>query len=61
MLEHSGERAVSDWRIEHLGYPVTERTFTAGNLSVVYAQRLTKGREVVLKNRNDDARLEACT
>lgn len=30
------DRAVSDWCIEHLGCPVTERTFTAGNLPVVH-------------------------
>lgn len=61
MLEHSDERAVSDWCIEHLGYPVAERTFTAGNLSVVHGLRLMNGREVVLKIRDDDARLGVCT
>ncbi|MGV4887840.1 hypothetical protein ACSR0Z_14660 [Streptomyces viridosporus] len=55
------DRAVSDWCLEHLGCPVAEHTFTAGNLSVVYGLRLADGREVVLKIRDDDARLVACT
>lgn len=61
MPEHSGDRAVNDWCIEHLGYPVAERTFTAGNLSVVHGLRLTNGSEVVLKIRDNDARLGART
>ncbi|GHB74869.1 hypothetical protein GCM10010377_76670 [Streptomyces viridiviolaceus] len=61
MLEHSDDRTVSDWCVEHLGYPVAERTFTAGNLSVVHGLRLTNGREVVLKIRDEDERLGACS
>lgn len=32
MLEHSDDRAVSDWCIEHLGNPVAEHTFRVGIL-----------------------------
>jgi len=55
------ERAVSDWCREHLGSPVASRTFTAGNLSAVYGLRLEDGREVVLKVREGEDRLHACT
>ncbi|MFI6358166.1 hypothetical protein ACIBJF_37360 [Streptomyces sp. NPDC050743] len=50
-----------DWCIEHLGSPVAERTLTAGNVSVVHGLRLMNGREVVLKIREEDERLGACT
>ncbi|GIH61410.1 hypothetical protein [Microbispora siamensis] len=55
------DQAVSDWCLEHLGSPVAGRTFTAGNLSTVYGLRLADDREVVLKVRNADPRLDACT
>ncbi|MFE4968921.1 hypothetical protein [Streptomyces sp. NPDC056660] len=61
MREHSDDRAVSDWCMEHLHHPVAQPAFTAGTLSVVHGLRLTNGREVVLKIRDDDARLGACT
>ncbi|MFH0180170.1 hypothetical protein [Streptomyces cacaoi] len=61
MLADSEDRTVNDWCVAHLGCPVAERTFTAGNLSAVYGLRLTDGREVVLKIRDEDARLVACT
>ncbi|CAL9333577.1 hypothetical protein [Streptomyces sp. Tu 3180] len=60
MLAEIDDRAVSDWCLEHLGCPVAARTLTAGNLSAVHGLRLADGREVVLKVRDDDTRLEAC-
>jgi len=55
------EQAMSDWCFEHLGAAITQRIFTSGNLSAVYGLRLTDGREVVLKVRDADPRLAACT
>jgi Phosphotransferase enzyme family len=54
------EQALDDWCREHLGAPVAERVFTAGNLSAVYGLRLVDDREVVLKVRNGGPRLDAC-
>ncbi|MCX5009230.1 hypothetical protein OHB05_42710 [Streptomyces sp. NBC_00638] len=54
-------RTVNEWCLKRLGCPVTERTFTAGNLSMIYDLRLADDRQVVLKIRDDDARLVACT
>lgn len=53
--------ALSDWCREHLGAPVAERTFHTGNLSAVYGLRLEDGRDVVLKVRAGEPRLDACT
>jgi Phosphotransferase enzyme family len=55
-----GDRALSEWCLEHLGAPVTGRVFTAGHLSGVYGLRLAGGRAVVLKVRGGGVRLGAC-
>ncbi|MFF5185751.1 hypothetical protein ACFY30_18575 [Streptomyces sp. NPDC000345] len=55
------ERALSDWCLEHMGSPVAEPMFSTGNLSAVHGLRLADGREVVVKVRDGDARLESCT
>lgn len=55
------ERALSDWCARHLGAPVARRTFHVGHLSAVYGLRLADEREVVVKVRPAERRLEACT
>jgi hypothetical protein len=56
-----GNDALSAWCREHLGAPVAERTFSAGNLSAVYGLRLADSRDIVLKVRPAEPRLDACT
>lgn len=55
------ERVLDAWCARHLGASVARRTFQTGHLSAVYGLRLVDGREVVVKVRPAQARLEACT